>query len=258
MSGVNFEIIGDAAYITIDRPHVANALEIDDRRAIIDKLRDYRKNDDLVAVVFRGSEGQFCSGGDMAELEDYDFETEGIENAIRSWAELCETIQGLGKVVIAEVEGHAIAGGFNMLLFMDIVLTAEEARFSNPEVEMGLIDPFSATRLPHLVGLRNAVDIMTTGKILTGEEAADIGLATRAVPAGDLREETEQVLERISKAHPATLARTKELMLTSYDMDPSAAVRHGKEVCINEAEHGDGYPEGFIAYLEHREPKWNQ
>lgn len=256
MSGVDFDIDRGVAYLTIKRPEVRNALSTEARSTMIDRLKSIQNDDDVVAVVIRGSDGEFCSGGDMAELREYDFSADGLAALIDSWRELFDTMMSIGKPTIAQVEGHALAGGFNMLLHTDIVIAADDARFGVPELEVGMVDPFATTVLAHHVGLHHTLDMVLTGRLVTGREAQRIGLVSRSVPADRLDEEIDRIVESLGAVSQALLERTKTVTYAGVEMSPTAASVHAERVAVREAREGDAYPEGFKAFLEDRDPEW--
>ena len=253
MVNATFAVEDGVGRVTITRAEALNSIDLETKEVIIDRLADFRENDDVRAVLFE-SEGDraFSAGGDLKEVKERDFE---LEPFTESWKRLFESMRRLEKPVVAKVDGYTFGGGFDLLLHADVVVAAEDAQIGQPEVNLGIVNHFSPALLPQTVGLKQTLDLLLTGDPITGARAADVGLVSRAVPAEELDGEVESVLDSLRSHSPEVLARVKSVVYEGAEMSPSAARDHAEAV----AHHPDLEPlmrEGVEAQLEDRTPSW--
>ena len=190
--------------IVIDRPQRKNAIDRATAQALADAFRAFEADDDARVAVLWGAGGTFCAGADLQAI------AAGDPNRVEAHGDgpLGPTRMLLDKPVIAAVSGHAVAGGLELALWCDLRVMEEDAtfgvfcrRFGVPLVDGGTV------RLPRLIGLSRALDLVLTGRPVAAEEALAIGLANRVVPSGRAREEAEALAATIA-AFPATCVRT--------------------------------------------------
>jgi enoyl-CoA hydratase len=181
MTTVRYETDDAIAVITIDRPQVRNAVDRATAAALADAFRRFDADDAIAAAVLTGAGGAFCAGADLKALAD------GRGNRVVDDGDgpMGPTRMLLSKPVIAAVEGPAVAGGLELALWCDLRVAARDAvfgvycrRFGVPLIDGGTV------RLPRLVGLSHALDLILTGRGVSGEEALRIGLANRLVEPG--------------------------------------------------------------------------
>ena len=171
----------DVLVVTINRPEVRNAIDIATSKVLLDAFEEYERDDRASVAVLTGAESTFCAGADLKAI------------AAGQRRRLVEDGPGplgptrllLSKPVLAAVEGHAVAGGFELALWCDMRVAAEDAvfgvfcrRFGVPLLDLGTV------RLPRLIGHSNAMDLILTGRGVQGEEALRMGIANRLVPHG--------------------------------------------------------------------------
>jgi enoyl-CoA hydratase len=186
---VHYDREGPVAVVTVDRPDRRNAID----RATADALRDAwtRFEDGDAAVgVLTGSEGTFSAGADLKAMD--------LEDSPEGW--LGFTRERVSKPTIAAVEGHCVAGGLEMALWCDIRVASETAEFGCFERRFGvpLVDG-GTQRLPRVVGLGRALDMILTGRAVDAETAERWGLATRVVEAGEARDAAVDLGTRIAE-----------------------------------------------------------
>jgi enoyl-CoA hydratase/carnithine racemase len=182
MSSVEFQSDGSIAIVTINRPEVRNAVDRETAAGLAEAFGRFDSDDALNVAILTGAGGTFCAGADLKAIAG------GKGNAVR-WpgdGPLGCSRMLLGKPVIAAVEGHAVAGGLELSLWCDLRVAARDAvfgvycrRFGVPLVDGGTI------RLPRLIGMSRAMDMILTGRGVSGEEAFAIGLANRLAEPGD-------------------------------------------------------------------------
>lgn len=179
---VHFEADGPVAIVTIDRPEVRNAVDRPTAAALVDAFRRFDADDVLAVAVLTGASGNFCAGADLKA-----FGTER-QNALDADGEapMGPTFMRLGKPVIAAVEGYAVAGGLELAIWCDLRVAARNAvfgvfcrRFGVPLIDGGTV------RLPRLIGMSHALDLVLTGRAVGAEEAHRIGLVNRLVEPGE-------------------------------------------------------------------------
>ncbi len=204
---VRIERTGEVATVVLDRPDVRNAVDGPTARALFEAFEDLDTDDGVDAVVLWGAGGTFCSGADLSAL--------GTPRGNRVESDgpgpMGPTRMMLSKPVIAAVEGYAVAGGLELALWCDLRVAARSAvfgvlcrRWGVPLVDGGTV------RLPRIVGLSRALDLILTGREVGTEEATAIGLVDRVVPDGTAREEAEALARRIA-SFPRTCMRNDRL-----------------------------------------------
>lgn len=181
MSAVNFEVEGALAIVTIDRPEVRNAVDRPTAEALVEAFRRFDRDDSLAVAILAGAGGCFCAGADLKAVAT------GKGNRLTEDGDgpLGCTRMLLGKPVIAAVEGYAVAGGLELALWCDLRVAAQDAvfgvfcrRWGVPLVDGGTI------RLPRLIGMSHAMDMILTGRGVSGDDAFRMGLANRIVESG--------------------------------------------------------------------------
>jgi enoyl-CoA hydratase len=172
---------GKVLIVTINRPELRNAVNSDTAAALADAFKQFEADDALCAAVLAGAGGTFCAGADLREVAD------GHRTAIdeNGAGPMGPTWLQLSKPVIAAVEGHAVAGGLELALWCDLRVAAIDAvfgvfnrRFGVPLIDLGTV------RLPRMIGQSRALDLILTGRSVSGEEALQIGLVNRLVEPG--------------------------------------------------------------------------
>jgi len=183
MDTVKTERSGSVFVVTIDRPRVRNAVDGPTAAALVQAFRTFDADPSLSAAILTGAGDTFCSGFDLTAMQD---QARGLRVAEDGDGPLGVTRMLLGKPVIAAVEGYAVAGGFELALWCDLRVAAENAVFGvyNRRWGIPLVDE-GTIRLPRLIGHSHALDLILTGRGVSGEEARMMGLANRLVPAGE-------------------------------------------------------------------------
>jgi len=174
---------GAVFIVTIDRPDVRNAVDGPTAALLADAFREFEADDSLAIAILTGANGTFCSGADLKGISDR--RGNRVEVDIALDGPMGPTRMVLSKPVIAAVEGFAVAGGLELAIWCDLRVAAEDAvfgvycrRWGVPLVDGGTI------RLPRLIGQSHALDLLLTGRGVSGEEAVRMGLVNRLVPSG--------------------------------------------------------------------------
>ncbi len=213
---VRVTVDGLIGRITLARPHKKNAID----RITAEELGEglFALSESPVRVVALNGEGSdFCAGADLSALEEMldAPRQQHIEDA-KALGHVFHTIRRMEKPVVALVKGRAFAGGAGLASACDIVLASEEARFAYPEVSIGFVPAMVMTMLRRSVGEKHAFDLLTTGRVLSAEEARSIGLVSRVFAASEFEQLSEAVLIQLADAPPSAMTATKTLF---YKLD---------------------------------------
>jgi methylglutaconyl-CoA hydratase len=211
MKNVRMALEGTIGRITLARPEKKNALD----RVTADELAEalFTMSEAPVNVVALDGDGpDFCAGADLAALEEMldAPRQEHIDDA-KALGHVFHTIRRMEKPVVALVRGRAYAGGAGLATACDIVLAHEDARFAYPEVTVGFVPAMVMTMLRRTVGEKQAFDLVSTGRVLSAEEAKAIGLVSRVFPAREFDTVSQALLEQLAKQPPSAVAATKSL-----------------------------------------------
>jgi methylglutaconyl-CoA hydratase len=211
MKNIRMTVEGPIGRITLARPEKKNALD----RATADELAEalFALSESAVNVVAIDGEGRdFCTGADLAALEEMlDAPRQAHLDDAKALGHVFHTIRRMEKPVVALVKGRAYAGGAGLATACDIVLAHEEARFAYPEVTIGFVPAMVMTMLRRSVGEKHAFDLVSTGRILTADEAKEIGLVSRVFAAMEFEGLSRAVLDQLAKQPRSAMAATKSL-----------------------------------------------
>jgi enoyl-CoA hydratase len=228
---VRYEVDGAVATVSIDRPRVRNAVDVETAAALIECFNRFDANSELAVAILTGSGGNFCAGFDLKAL------------AAGSGNRLSESGQGpmgptrmlLSKPVIAAIEGYAVAGGLELALWCDLRVAASNAtfgvfnrRFGVPLIDLGTI------RLPRIIGQGRALDLILTGRPVLADEALRIGLVDRLVGPGDALAEALMLAQQMA-TYPQRAMRADRLSVLNQwsrtqDEAAQAEFRGGSDV----------------------------
>jgi enoyl-CoA hydratase len=248
-----YEAAGPIARITVNRPDVLNALN----RATIAELgraMERAGEDPAIRVIILTGAGPkaFIAGADIAELAT--LTPPEARQFARAGQQVCQRMQGLGKPVIAAVNGFALGGGCEVALACHLRIGSTKARMGQPEVNLGVIPGWGGTqRLPRLVGIGRALEILLTGEPIGAEEALRIGLLNRVVEPDQLLPTCEQIAGTIASRGPVAVKLTIEAALRGIDVDLASG-------CLIESDSfglaaaSSDWREGTGAFLEKRKP----
>jgi enoyl-CoA hydratase len=237
--------------LTINRPEKMNALSTELTTELKQALDEIEEDKDLRVLVITGAgEKAFVAGADINELVDRDALLGRRVSRFRQ--ELFSRIENLPVPVIAAVNGFALGGGLELALACNIRIASEKAKFGAPEVKLGIIPGDGGTqRLPRLVGLGRAMEMVVTGDFVDAEEAYRIGLANKVVPDEELMETTMALAKKIASRPPLAVKYAKEAVNRSQEGD--AASGYALESYLHALScTTEDKKEGVTAFLEKR------
>jgi len=202
---VLYEIRENVAIITFNRPHRLNAINEALIKGFLRQLQTAQKDSTVQSIILTGDGRAFCAGEDLKEtsagksFEQWTIEVDGLQDVQR-------VILGLGKPMIAAVNGYALGGGLEFALSCDIRIAAEDAVFGFPETGVGLTVTTAGTKLiTQVVGLGKAKELILTGRFVDAHEALDIGLVNKVVASEALLEQSMAMCRLINKRSPLAL-----------------------------------------------------
>ena len=192
------------ATIRLNRPDALNALNADMLDELSDAVLGVAGDEEIKALVVRGEGRAFCSGADLTFFETAFNDPNLLAPYLRRFNSCLFQLEELPIPVIAVVHGYALAGGLELMLACDMALAADDARIGDQHANFGLMPGGGSTqRLPRWIGAQRAMELLTTGRWLSGADAATWGLVLRAVPVDDLDWELEELLAPIrTKSRP--------------------------------------------------------
>lgn len=214
--------------ITMNRPHVLNALTNEMFHELQQAIHHAATDENVKIVILQGAGGNFCSGADLSVLgsmstrEQADESLDVINSFLRE-------LHFMKKPVIAVIEGVAVGAGLNLALHADFVLATKEAVLQEPFVHIGLTTDFGGTYLlPRLVGMAHAKRLAMLGEKISGQEAEQIGLIYKAVEADELREQLDQLIATLFRLPPQAVVKTKEGLETCLSLPLDEALEWEK------------------------------
>src|SRR3954453_23306812 len=255
---LQYEVEGSVATIWLNRPQVKNCINWELLMGLGEMLDRAEEDDDVRVVVLRGRGNTFCAGADLNML---DSEFLGTTNksvkiaqvSARTFARAFD----LAKPTIAVVEGYAVAGGFELSISCDFCIIADDAKIGDFHIRRALFGGAGPIyRLPRYIGLRKTKELLYTGKLLSGKEAVEWGLASVSAPSGDALEQAikDFVAPMLDKSM-FTMRITKLAANRGLDGDTETLIALESMTC-NVAHHSEDSKEGVQSFLEKREPVW--
>jgi enoyl-CoA hydratase len=242
MNEVLVETTGPLAVVTINRPHVANAIDAPTATALAEAFRAFEADAYLLVAVLTGAGGTFCSGADLLAGE------RGAHAAVSGDSPTGPTRLEMSKPVIAAVEGHAVAGGLSLALWCDLRVAARDAVFGVFNRRWGVPEMDGATvRLPRIVGQGHALDMILTGRGVSGEEAQSMGLANRLVEPGTARDHALELAKTLSQFPQHALRSDRLSALEQWDLTTDAALLNEFRRGWQAQEAGDQRIDKFLA-----------
>jgi enoyl-CoA hydratase len=250
---ITVEQKGRVGVITLNRPKQLNALNPQLMQQLGAALQSFDANEGVGAMVITGSEKAFAAGADIGVMKDYSYmDAFKADYITRDW----EHIRRIRKPVIAAVAGYALGGGNELAMMCDIVIAADNARFGQPEINLGIMPGAGGTqRLPRAVGKAKAMDLCLTARQMDAQEAERAGLVSRVVPLDKLMDEALAVAEKIAGYSLPVVMMIKESINRGYETTLAEGVLFERRLFHSQFALED-QKEGMAAFLEKRKPSF--
>jgi len=217
---MTFELIttrteGHVGIVTLNRPKQLNALNDQLMNELGQALKGFDEDTDIGCMIVTGSEKAFAAGADIGAMAKYSFADVYVGDYItRNW----ETIRNVRKPVIAAVSGFALGGGCELAMMCDFIIAADNAKFGQPEIKLGIIPGAGGTqRLPRAVGKSKAMDMALTGRMMDATEAERAGLVSRVVPLDKLMDEALGAALQICEFSLPSVMAAKECVNRAFE-----------------------------------------
>ncbi len=241
--------------VTLNRPERLNTLANPTVGLLVDALDEVAESPDVRVVVLAGNGEVFCAGADQAEMIER--APQEWEPIVRRYLDPVRAIVGMDKPVIAALHGDTVGGGLGLALASDFRIAAEGIRMGAPFTRIGLAgcDMSAGWFLPRMVGLGKATELMFTGRLVGAEEALDIGLVHKVVPAATFTDEVASLAKKLAAGPPIAHAWTKRAIHRSLGVDMNAEFEFeifAQVQCIQT----DDHHEGVKAFQEKRRPEF--
>ena len=227
-SFVKVEVRGRVGLLTLNRPQVLNALS----NEVIDELsaavRDFEADDGIGAMVLTGSQKAFAAGADIAAMSDWSYmDVYKSDYLGGNW----DALRRARKPIIAAVSGYALGGGCELAMLCDFIIAAENAKFGQPEIKLGVIPGMGGSqRLTRLVGQAKAMEMCLTGRMMDAQEAERSGLAARVVPTEKLREEALATAKTIAEMPLTAALSIKDAVRRAQEIPLMEGVRYERRL----------------------------
>jgi cyclohexa-1,5-dienecarbonyl-CoA hydratase len=250
LTRITVEVQPPVARIKLSNP-LLNVIDIAMMEELARSLNEIEAESAISTIVISGSGKGFSAGVDVAAHTP-----DKVEEMLAKFHAVIRFLVGSRKVTIAAVHGACLGGGAELAMVCDLVYTSDSATWGFPEIKLGCYPPVAVTALAALVGQKCAADMILTGRTLSGIEAAEVGLANRAVPPAQLDAEVAECVDRVSKLSPAALAVTKKAIYAWDAMHFDKGLARAEKIYFEELIKMEDAQEGINAFLQKREPRW--
>jgi enoyl-CoA hydratase len=249
-SFITLEHKGRVGVITLNRPKQLNALSPELMNELGGALRGLDADDGIGAILIAGSEKAFAAGADIAAMKDFSYMHAYRTDYITGW----EHFRAIRKPVIAAVAGYALGGGCELAMQCDIVIAADNAKFGQPEINLGIMPGYGGTqRLPRYTSKAKAMDLCLTARMMDAQEAERAGLVSRVVPLDQLADEALAVAGKIAGYSLPVVMMIKESINRAYETSLTEGTLYERRVFQSQFSLED-QKEGMAAFVEKRKP----
>jgi enoyl-CoA hydratase len=244
------ETKGRVGIIRLNRPQVLNALNAAIKLELGDAVRKFDADPAIGCMIITGNEKAFAAGADIKEMADKNFNDVLMGNFGGDWDDTARA----RKPVIAAVAGFALGGGCELAMMCDIIIAADNAKFGQPEIKLGVIPGIGGTqRLTRAVGKSKAMEMNLTGRMMDAAEAERSNLVARVVPLASLMEEAMKMAETIASMSLPSVVLAKEAINRSFEVPLAEGIRFERRVFHSLFATQD-QKEGMKAFVEKRKP----
>jgi cyclohexa-1,5-dienecarbonyl-CoA hydratase len=247
---ITLEYQSSVAHLCLQNPPL-NIIDITMMEELAEALVEIEAHPDVLVITFAGSGTNFSAGVDVAAHTP-----DKVEPMLAKFHAVIHLLISSKKVSVAAVHGHCLGGGAELALVCDLVYSSESAIWGFPEIKLGCYPPVAVAALAAVIGQKQAADLILTGRSITGADAADIGLANRALPGEQVESVLQETIEHFKKLSPAALAITKKAMYAWDSIHFDKGLARAEKIYLDDLMRTVDAQEGINAFLQKREPMW--
>jgi enoyl-CoA hydratase len=252
MEHILTETRGRVGVIRLNRPQALNALNTKLKAELSAAIDAFEADANIGCIVVTGSDKAFAAGADIKEMADKTF----IEAFKGNFAGTWDRASHARKPIIAAVAGFALGGGCELAMQCDLIIAADNAKFGQPEIKLGIIPGIGGTqRLTRAVGKAKAMDMILTGRMMDAVEAERSGLVARVVPAASLMDEAMKMAETIASMSLPSVLAAKEAINRAFETSLAEGARFERRI-FHSLFATEDQKEGMTAFIEKRPPKF--
>lgn len=244
---------GRIARVTLDRPEKRNAMTPRTMAELVRAFRALDRDPGVAVILLSGSGKGFCSGADLGGMTPG-----GVLDSLAAKRHIMELLTAMGqisKVIVSQVHGFALAGGFGLAVAADLTVVSDDCKLGMPEIRRGLAPMNIMAPLSRCIPRKALLELMFTGALVPPERCVELGLANRVVPAARLEDEALALAEAVAQHSTAALGLCKEAFYQMQDMEGAAALHYLTDRLTLNAMTEDAQ-EGVAAFLAKRTPVW--
>lgn len=247
------ETHGRVGVLTLNRPKALNALNNDLIAELAQAAHQFDLNPDISVIIITGNDKAFAAGADIGNMAEWGFSDVYNDDYLGgAWQDL----RRIRKPVIAAVAGYALGGGCELAMLCDLIIAADNARFGQPEIKLGIIPGYGGTqRLTRAVGKAKAMDMILTARMIKAEEADAMGLVSRVVPTEKLLEEALDVAQLIATMSLPSVMMAKECVNRAFESSLEEGL-HFERRNFHALFATEDQKEGMRAFVEKRQPSF--
>ena len=236
--------------LTLSRQEENNSLDIETSREIYDALKELEMNSAVRVILIQGNQKKFSPGADIKELNNLNTESAKLKGLFNFF----DKIKEINIPIVAAVEGYALGGGMELALLCDIIIASKESKFSQPEVNLGLLPGIGGTqRLKYYLGKYNANLLCMTGEIISGQRAYELGLVSVLLNKNNFSTAAKKVAINISQKPKSSLIEIKRLISNDLNIDDNLEQERNSFYKLLNTENAKI---GITSFLNKLKPEW--
>ena len=242
------------AVLTLNNPERRNVLSLEVLEALQTALDSISQDRDIRVVIIKSLGPVFSSGHDLRQLINASIESQELLFSVCT--RVMTSIRNLPQPVIAQVQGLATAAGCQLVATCDLAIASADASFATPGVQIGLFCTTPGVAVSRAIGAKRSMEMLLTGQPISADYAAEIGLINRVVSPDDLEQSVLNLARQIGGASSSTVVLGKQVFYKQVELGTSDAYQLAEETMVRNLQDEDAR-EGISAFLEKRDPKWN-
>ncbi|AIY89854.1 enoyl-CoA hydratase/isomerase family protein [Geoglobus acetivorans] len=245
---IKYGLDGATAWILLANPPL-NIVDLEMMRELISALDAAEKESEIIVISHEGK--HFSAGAEIREHYP-----DMASDLIGTFTELIEKILNSEKITVCAVKGYALGGGFEIPLACDVILASSNAKLGVPEITLAHYPPVAIALLPHMIGWKNAFDLITTGEAIDAYRAREMGIVSRVFEQDSFDEDVKKYVNGLLEKSPIALKLAKKALKKSTGIDLRGVLNEVNSIYLNELIKTEDAVEGLNAFLEKRKPEW--